>query len=934
MRFGGTKNTRRKLIIMETLDRLSIIQKLGVFASELFLVNSLDGLAGVVETVIEELIPTEYTGLYLYDYDIKKLRLYYAKGFNKEELINADLSALDRHPGYVFKTKTVLDIPDTDLDNKISIDSPRSFKVGSRLYMPVMDQHECVGTIGVVSTQKNRFNNEDREILSFICSLTGLTYSKILINKQKQIVEQDLKLKERAIASSNSGIIITDSLAKDNPIKYVNLAFEKITGYSFDEVFGKNCRFLQDKNIEQENLKKLRNAIKENKECKVVLKNIKKDKTPFFTELSISPVFDDNGAITNFIGIQEDVTLRVETENALKLSRIRFQKYLHNLPLGILIEGSNREIIFLNQEFIKIFNIPLEIDQMIGMDCAVSMMQSKVLFKNERQFVTDIEETLSKRELVQNVEYELKDGRFLERDYVPVFLDGNYQGHMWVYRDVTNRKKNEAEISELKKFYEQTINDLPVQVAVLDKNFKYLYANRYSISNPELKEWIIGKDDYEYCKYRSLDINIAEKRRYTLLETQKNKSLFKFEEKFINAKGKTFHFLRVVSPVLDNNGEIEKYIAYGIDITERKNAEIQLGIIKNQLETILFTVGEGIITFDKNWTILMINEEVEKLFEHSKDSLINSNFKHLFTKANLQLNEFFAGINNDLLGKVIEIEGIKNDRSIFVLEMKIRETKIEGDIIYTVAMHDISQLKNTLKDLEKSNKALSEFAYIASHDLREPLRKISSFGTLLKLSLQEKITEDDKENLEFMIDGAKRMQQMIDDLLEYSRISNSVLELERFDLDQIVDDLINFELYMLIDETKTTINLQLKHKTIIASKNQIKQLLQNLITNAIKYRKPGVCPNIEISSEIKSKHLLVKITDNGIGIEEKYYNQIFEMFKRLNNRENYKGSGIGLAVCKKIIENHNGEIGVSSKLNEGTTFWFSLPNSKEGINNG
>jgi len=230
---------------MNNLSRLNLIQKLGGFASSLFLVNSLEELALSIENIVEELIPTEYTGLYLYDYDFKKLKLFYAKGFKAEEVVNADKSAMDRHPGYVFKTKKVLDIPDTDLDNEISIDSPRSFKVGSRLYMPVMNQQECVGTIGVVSIQKNRFNAEDKEILFFICNLTGLTYSKILINKQKQVIEEELKLKERAIAFSNSGIIITDASIDDNPIKYVNAAFEKITGYRFDEVVGKNCRFLQ-----------------------------------------------------------------------------------------------------------------------------------------------------------------------------------------------------------------------------------------------------------------------------------------------------------------------------------------------------------------------------------------------------------------------------------------------------------------------------------------------------------------------------------------------------------------------------------------------------------------------------------------------------------------------------------------------------------------
>lgn len=237
-----------------------------------------------------------------------------------------------------------------------------------------------------------------------------------------------------------------------------------------------------------------------------------------------------------------------------------------------------------------------------------------------------------------------------------------------------------------------------------------------------------------------------------------------------------------------------------------------------------------------------------------------------------------------------------------------------------------SELEETNQKLKTSNKELQDFVYIASHDLREPMRKITSFGQLIQESLQGRLTEDEQENLGFMIDGATRMQQMIDDLLAYSRLTTKARPAEQVELEQVIEDLKNVELAVQLEETGGVIEVQGALPAVLADRSQVHQLLQNLIGNGLKYHRKGVPPRIIVRGwEEHDGRVRVEVEDNGIGIEEKHYEKIFGMFQRLHPRDEYKGTGIGLAICKKIVERHGGQIGVYSTVGEGSTFWFTLP---------
>ncbi|MGF7118841.1 sensor histidine kinase [Methanobacterium oryzae] len=230
-----------------------------------------------------------------------------------------------------------------------------------------------------------------------------------------------------------------------------------------------------------------------------------------------------------------------------------------------------------------------------------------------------------------------------------------------------------------------------------------------------------------------------------------------------------------------------------------------------------------------------------------------------------------------------------------------------------------------IEELKRSNKELEVFAYVASHDLQEPLRTIASFTQLLERRYKGQLDDDADEFIDFIIDGSKRMKQLILDLLEYSRVTTKGQEFIPVNTKEILDYVLN-NLNTLIAENKVIITLD-NLPTITADKGQLTRVFQNLISNSIKFRKADEQPKIQISYEEKENEHFFSVSDNGIGIEKQYFNRIFTIFQRLHTIKEYSGTGIGLSVTKRIIERHGGRIWVESSFGKGSTFYFTIPKS-------
>jgi light-regulated signal transduction histidine kinase (bacteriophytochrome) len=242
---------------------------------------------------------------------------------------------------------------------------------------------------------------------------------------------------------------------------------------------------------------------------------------------------------------------------------------------------------------------------------------------------------------------------------------------------------------------------------------------------------------------------------------------------------------------------------------------------------------------------------------------------------------------------------------------------------------DISQRRRAQDALElyaeqlrRSNEELQQFAYVTSHDLQEPLRAITSYLQLIEERYRHQLDKDAKEFIDFAVEGAKRMKMLISDLLAYSRIDTHGKALEETDSQKVLDSVLG-SFQLLIAENAITIRCD-PMPQLLADKIQLTQLFQNLISNAIKFRGESP-PELHIGAKRQGDSWLFSVSDNGIGIEQKYMTRIFELFQRLHAREEYEGTGIGLAICKKVVERHGGHIWVESEVGKGTTFYFTIP---------
>jgi len=350
---------------------------------------------------------------------------------------------------------------------------------------------------------------------------------------------------------------------------------------------------------------------------------------------------------------------------------------------------------------------------------------------------------------------------------------------------------------------------------------------------------------------------------------------------------------------------------------------------------LLEVAPDPIVIVDEQGSIAIVNRQTELAFGYSRDELVGQRVEVLvprrFREAHTRdRTRYQRDPHTRPMGIGLELFGRRKDNSEFPVEISLSPLRSECETLIISIIRDITgrketeeRLRATAADLERSNRELEQFAYVASHDLQEPLRMVASYTQLLARRYKGKLDQDADEFIGFAVDGARRMQELINDLLAYSRVGSRALDLQRVATAEVVDRVIS-DLGGAIEDAGAAVTRD-DLPTIHGDLTQLQQLFQNLIANGIKFRRAEAPPVVHISSRRDNGTWTFAVSDNGIGIESQYLDRIFALFQRLHSRAEYPGTGIGLAICKKIVERHGGTIRVQSEPGRGTTFEFTLP---------
>lgn len=496
-------------------------------------------------------------------------------------------------------------------------------------------------------------------------------------------------------------------------------------------------------------------------------------------------------------GIVRDITKDKEAEEHLIQSENRLSTLIKNLDSGVLLEDENRKIVLTNNKFCSLFEIPLQPEQLVGADCSNSAQQSKDLFIDAEGFVNRINEIVEKKELVVGDELRMVNGNILERDYIPVFSDSKYKGHLWSYRDVTLRRKYRHSIEAEREKYRNIIANMNLGLVEVDNDDHILMVNQsFEDMSGYTKEELIGKQGGKLFAVEK-EIEKIKNENKKRLKGESNS----YEIKIRNKKGEDRYWLISGAPNYDFNGKVVGSIGIHLDITGIKSLEVQ------------------------------------------KESL--------------------------------------------------------------------------LKRLEKSNDELQEYAHIVSHDLKSPLRSIDALVQWVKEDNKDKLDEASLKNINHIETTLEKMEQLISDVLEYSSVGSENSKNEDINTNDLVKDLI--KILYIPDHIEVKVHDKLP--VIYGDKTKLQQLFQNLISNAVKFiDKPK--GKINVKCEEVSDYYQFSISDNGIGIEEKYHEKIFKIFHSLNKSKD--STGVGLSIVKKIVDLHDGKIWLESNPREGTTFYFTL----------
>ncbi|HEX2025556.1 MAG TPA: PAS domain S-box protein, partial [Actinomycetota bacterium] len=397
----------------------------------------------------------------------------------------------------------------------------------------------------------------------------------------------------------------------------------------------------------------------------------------------------------------------------------------------------------------------------------------------------------------------------------------------------------------------------------------------------------------------------------------------------VRKDGSKFWASVVLTALRDPAGRLRGFAKVTRDVTERRESE--------RIRSIVDNVIDGIVTIDEQGVIESFNPAAERIFGYRAEEVLGKHARLLRPEAEAG-GEDWAALAGAAIGRVREVVGRRKDGTTFPMDLAAGEFHLQGRRAFTVVVRDVTErkraeeqlrfyadeLKARNAELARSNQELDEFAYIASHDLKEPLRGIHNYSTFLLEDYRDKLDAEGKAKLETLGRLAQRMEGLIDSLLQFSRVGRVELAVQPTDLNDLVRAALD-SLQITLREARVDVRVPRPLPTVVCDRVRVAEVFHNLIANAAKYNdKPDKWVEVGFREDPAGPTAFY-VRDNGIGIPAKHFEAVFRLFKRLHGRDKFGGgTGIGLTIVKKIVERHGGRIWLESTSGEGTTFYFTL----------
>ncbi|WP_254767508.1 PAS domain-containing protein [Salinilacihabitans rarus] len=626
----------------------------------------------------------------------------------------------------------------------------------------------------------------------------------------------------------------------------------------------------------------------------------------------VVPVYDEDGTVVAGLGMSQDVTDRVEYERQLEEYRRWSETFVEHYPSGAvaLVDEDLRYVTF---------GGTVEADANLNREDLEGELVRDALPSHVADVVVPAYEAALDGEATEFED--VMEGRTYQFHFLPVRdAAGEVFAVTAMSQDVTERKERMRQLEESRQRYRTLVDNFPNGIVTLfDEELRYLVAGGELYETFDMTpEETMGKTLYE----RSNDEEIE------LLEPHYRAALAGESHTFeVEYAGLSLRFWTV--PVTDESGAVFAGMAMSQDVTERKEYERYLEEAKAQLEAATEAGAVG------TWEYRI----PEDRFAAGGSFARTFGVDPAAAREGVSLDRFVSAIHEADRERVErEIEAAVEACGEYESEYRVRDA--DGDLRWVVArghvecdadgepvtfpgaLTDITERKEYQRKLEESNERLEQFAYSASHDLQEPLRMVSSYLQLIDRRYGDELDADGREFLGYAVDGADRMREMIDGLLAYSRVETRGDPFEAVDLTDVVED-VREDLRIRIEESGAEIAVG-DLPRVDGDASQLREVFQNLLSNAIAYSGDEP-PRVEIDAERAGGRWRIAVRDEGVGIAPDEQERIFEVFQRLHGRDEHPGTGIGLALCRRIVERHGGEIRVDSDPGEGSVFTVTLP---------